>query len=170
VLGGVVFVFWGLLLGCVFSAFLGWGGLISLLARMVFTDWRNGNLLFLLQVLVLPAVFGAMLGFSLSAGWKNAVMRRLSLPVTHPVETGYDYWFGSQPDAGIVMISYFDGTVVAGYFGDRSLAASNPDRRDIFLEYLYGVDGDGEIFQPELRRSAIVSLDHVRSIEFLAAE
>lgn len=125
---------------------------------------------FFISVLFLPAMLGLFLGRNLQAGWKNALLRRLSLPVVHPSRTGYDYWFGNQPDPCIVIISYFDGTTVAGYFGPRSLAASNPEPRDILLEYLYTIDEDGELDEPTIKRAALISLANVRSIEFLKTE
>lgn len=130
----------------------------------------DSKLFFFLKVLVLPSVLGMMLGYNLSAGWKNALLRRLSMPVTHPVRTGYDYWFGNEPEPCILIVSYFDGTIIAGYFGPNSLAASNPEPRDIFLEYLYTVDEKGELAEPKVKRSALINLANVRSIEILQKE
>ena len=62
----------------------------------------DSKLFFFLKVLVLPALLGMILGYNLSAGWKNALLRRLSMPVTHPVRKGYDFAFGNERDTGLV--------------------------------------------------------------------
>lgn len=169
IIEAVIFSLWVQMIVLCGAAIVGLIGVTAMLEARFGADWLDGDVSFLVQVLVVPAVFGAALGYNLSAGWKHALLRRLSLPVTHPVETGYDYKFGNQPEPCILLITYFDGTVIAGFFGEKSLAASNPDRRDIYLEYLYAVGEDGNIGEAPVKRSAVVSLDQVRSIEFLEA-
>lgn len=117
------------------------------------------------EVLVLPALFGAALGWNLSSGWKNAVLRRLSVPVVHPVQRAHDFAFGVNRAPGFVIVTYEDGTVLRGFFGEQSLASSDPERSDLFLERIYGEE-DGD----EPTRSALISLSGVRSIEFIDAK
>lgn len=142
------------------------------IAGSAFMQGSKGGLgaQFFLSVLFIPALLGYFLGRNLRAGWKNALLRRLSLPVTHPSQTGYDFWFGNEPDPCIMIVSYFDGTTIAGYFGPNSLAASNSEPRDILLEYIYTVDENGELAEPKIKRTALISLTSVRSIEFLQTE
>ncbi len=96
---------------------------------------------------------------SSSRGWNRSILRRLSLPVTHPSHTGYDFAFASGRQPGFVIITFDDGTVVRGWFGERSLASSDPNRSDIYLERIYG--------EGETVLSGIVSLAGMRSIEFI---
>jgi len=128
----------------------------------------DSRLFFFLKVLVLPALLGMVLGYNLSAGWKNALLRRLSMPVTHPVRKGYDFAFGNERDTGLVEITYDDGTKIAGLFGEHSLAASDEDRSDLYLEQLYIID-NGNWKETKPPRSVWLSLRDVRSIEFLQA-
>ena len=96
-----------------------------------------------LEVLLLPAVIGIVFGRNLSAGWNNAVLRRLSMPVIHPVQRAHDFAFGNERKPCFVIITYDDGTVARGFFGEASLAASDKDRSDIYLERLYDEGADG---------------------------
>ena len=115
--------------------------------------------LFFVEVLLVPALLGALFGFNLSRGWNRSILRRLSLPVTHPSHTGYDFAFANGRKPSFVVITFDDGSVVRGWFGEHSLASSDPSRSDIYLERIYS-DGEGV-------RSGIVSLAGMRSIEFI---
>lgn len=145
-------------------------GLTAWLDTQIEDGWRSGRLVLLLEILLLPVALGMLFGWSLTAGWKNALFRRLSVPIIHPVRTGYDFWFGAEPKPSVLILTFEDGTVISGYFGQNSLAASDPARRDIYLEYLYTQTEDGEWGEPKVKRSAIISLESVRSIEILEAE
>lgn len=123
--------------------------------------------LFLLKILLAPTLLGILLGYNLTAGWKNAMLRRLSLPVVHPVQRAHDFAFGKDREAGFVIVTYFDGTVVSGYFGEASLAATDGNRSDLYLERLYTVGDDDVWTEPAPKRSGLISLNNVRSIEFL---
>lgn len=124
------------------------------------------RVLFLAEVLVLPALLGVAFGWNLRQGWNTAVLRRLAMPVVHPTRRAYDYAF-SDRDESFVIINFRDGTTVYGFFGPASLAASDPNRSDIYLERLYDVDDDGQWTESTPSRSALISLDEIRSIEFV---
>jgi hypothetical protein len=142
-------------------------GVIAWMDSVAYIPSSNSKFYFFLKILALPTLIGLAMGYNLSSGWKNALMRRLSMPVIHPVQKGYDFAFGRDRDAGFVIVTYFDGTSVAGYFGENSLASSDPDRSDLYLERLYKVGDEGEWSEPDPARSGLVNLNDVRSIEFL---
>lgn len=119
------------------------------------------------EVVVLPTLIGLALGWNLSRGWNNAVLRLLSMPVIRPVQRAYDFAFGQGRPPGLVIVTYDDGTVVRGLFGGGSLAASDPERSDIYLERLYSQDESGQWQEMSPGRSGLLSLKGVRSIEFL---
>lgn len=122
---------------------------------------------FHLEVLFLPAFWGWIIGINLSKGWKNAIFRKLSMPVIHPIRRAHDYAFGLDRDACFVIVTYFDGTVVNGFFGENSLAASDSNRSDLYLERLYTVGDDDQWVEQTPGRSALIVLEDVRSVEFL---
>lgn len=128
------------------------------------------QVLLMSEVLVLPAVLGIAAGWNLSRGWNRAFLRRLSMPIEHPVERAYDFAFERHQDGALVIVSFKDGTVVQGLFGAESLAANDPNRSEIYLERLYEVRDDGQWIEPQPGRSALISLDDLRSIEFLDQE
>jgi hypothetical protein len=128
------------------------------------------NLALFLEVLVLPSLIGLILGWNSYFGWNNTILRRLSMPIVHPVQRAHDFAFGNARDPCLVILTFEDDTVIRGFFGETSLAASDASRSDIYLERLYIEDKTGQWSEPSPGRSGLVSLTGIRSIEFLDVE
>jgi Family of unknown function (DUF6338) len=142
----------------------------SLLSFLVPNLTIPSRLAFFLEVLALPVLLGSLFGWNLSQGWNQSLLRRLSMPVQNPTRRAYDFAFTQNVTEGFVILTYVDGTVVYGYYGENSLAASDPQRSDIYLERLYDVGADGQWFEKTPSRGALLMLDGIRSIEFLEPE
>jgi len=121
---------------------------------------------FQLETLLLPGTLGLLSGMVLRAEWNTPILTRLAMPIVHPTVRAYDYAFGDITTDRFVIITYTDGTLIYGYFGENSLASSAADRGDIYIERLYDlVDGVWTPTAPP--KSALVILKDVRSIEFI---
>ena len=147
-----------------------WVDLTSYITKYLFAQETAAAIYFYVKVLIIPTSLGVMIGWSLNSGWKNAFLRRLYLPATHPVETGHDFAFGNYRESCFVLATYQDSTLIGGYFGENSLAASNSEKSDLYLERVYAIDRNGKWTEPMPARSGLISLSNVRSIEFLDAE
>lgn len=130
----------------------------------------GGKTDFFLEVLVLPALLGIGFGYYLRRGWNSAIVRRLAMPIVHPTRRAYDFAFGDNRSESFVIVTFSDGTLVYGYFGQNSLAASDGERSDIYLERLYDVKEDGTWVATEPAKSALLLLRDLRSIEFIPAQ
>lgn len=129
-----------------------------------------GRLWFFVEVLMLPALLGFLSAANLIRGWKTAFLPRLFMPLERPARTAYDYVFSRQSDPCMVILTYEDATVVHGYFGPNSIAASDPSHGDLYLERLYFVDERGQWIEADPPRGALLSLTSLRSLEFLTDE
>jgi hypothetical protein len=127
----------------------------------------SGRAAFFLEVLALPVLLGAVWGNALARNWKVASLPRLLMPNVHPTERAYDYAFARRTGPRFLIVTYKDGARIFGYFGARSLAATDERRSDIYLERLYSVDDRGQWSEAEPPRSALLMLDDIRSIEFI---
>jgi hypothetical protein len=136
---------------------------VPLASELVLSRWFDpaaaGRVALIVDVVLIPGLFGLLLGLSLWMGWSRSILRRLSLPATHSVRRGHDFAFERRRPC-FVIVTYEDGTVIRGWFGERSLASSDPDRGDLYLERIYAED-EGR------PRSALISLDGMRTIEFI---
>lgn len=70
----------------------------------------------------------------------------LGLRPISPIPTGWD-WIFSTTDPCFVLVTLADGTEIAGYFGTRSMASSEPEHKDIYIERVYKVPTDGAPWQ-----------------------
>ena len=68
-------------------------------------------------------------------GW---FYRLLVLRPISPIPTGWD-WIFSTAEPCHVLITLTDGTEIAGYFVLRSMASSEPERKDIYIGKAYEV-------------------------------
>jgi len=128
----------------------------------------NEYFTFLARIVFVPATLGVVLGYFLKSNIRGAIFRRLSLPVVHPVRRAHDFAFGNEREASLVIVTYEDGTSIRGLFGERSLAASDDNRSDLYLERLYiEKTKGGPWIEPSPGRSCLITLNGVRSIEFL---
>jgi hypothetical protein len=96
----------------------------------------------------------------------GGLYRCLRLRPINPVPTGWDWIFGKLRPY-FVIVTLNDGTQIPGYFGPSSLASSDPDHKDIFLEKVYTIpEGGGDWV--EVERSAGIHIDgaQIAYIEF----
>ncbi|WP_306116901.1 MULTISPECIES: DUF6338 family protein, partial [unclassified Roseovarius] len=101
---------------------------------------------------------------------KNGGDSGAQVTIEHPIRKAYDYAFTHDRPPGFVILTFQDGVEIYGYFGPESLAANDPARSDIYLERLYDIDEDGQWSEKNIGRSAVISLEGIRSIEFLDPE
>jgi hypothetical protein len=129
---------------------------------------NTGDAAFFVEVLALPAVLGALSGWLISRNWVPAGFRKFVSPVSRPVPEAFEYAFVASDAPCYVIITFTDGREVYGYFGEQSYSGTDPQTGGIYIERLYSIDNDGQWVDAEPQRSAWVSLEDARSIEFLA--
>jgi len=83
--------------------------------------------------LFLPAAVGFYLGKKAQADPVKGLLRRLGISVLHPAPTGWDFAFARRKCYWI-RVEFMDGEEIMGVFGDGSIASTEPDERDVFLE------------------------------------
>lgn len=122
------------------------------------------------EVLVLPALLGLFFAKTAASRFANGFLRKLSMPGTHPVARAYDHAFAQHTGPCFVILTFSDGVVIYGYFGEQSLAATDPDRSDIYLERVYSLTDKGAWVEADPARGVWVSLAGLRLIEFIYPE
>jgi hypothetical protein len=97
--------------------------------------------IWVLVVLVAPTLLALTRARLLRHDGLRWFFRLLKLRPISPIPTGWD-WMFSRTDPCFVLITLTDGTEIAGFFGANSMASSDPDRRDIYIEKVYKVSAD----------------------------
>jgi hypothetical protein len=100
-----------------------------------------------------------------SKTWRPRVLGWLRISPGHSTQSGWDHFFGGNT-AALVRATLDDGRVVAGYFGEASLAGYSEDTQDLFLERRWELDDDGWFLRPAPASLGIwLSHKHVVSLE-----
>lgn len=122
------------------------------------------SIYWILIIFIIPASIGAILGLNVKLGWTKKLLCNLKINTVHPVDTAWDWHFGTCT-ACWVMISLKDGTKWAGYAGGNSFMSSSPSERDIFIEKVYDVSDETDVWTPRVS-SVWISHQEIQTIEF----
>ena len=117
-------------------------------------------------IFIAPALLAICRAMFLQTTRFDWIFRLVGLRPINPVPTGWD-WVFSRAGPCFVLITLTDGREIAGYFGAKSMASSDPERKDIFVEKVYTVPYDGSAWQ-EVGGSLGIQVDgsQIAFIEF----
>lgn len=125
-----------------------------------------------LAVLVLSLLITSFIsGITIGLVRKLELLRKLfikfNINILHPVPTAWDFKFSEIHEERWVIVTLEDGKYVFGKFGYASLASSEKDERDIFLEETY-ILGENERWVKRERTDGIwIKASNIKSIEFI---
>jgi len=92
---------------------------------------------------IVPAILG--ITRSLIIQWQLAtfIFRFLKLRAISPIPTGWD-WIFSRTGPCFLLVTLQDGTEIAGFFGTESMASSDPQRKDLYIEKVFRIPENGD--------------------------
>lgn len=116
-------------------------------------------------IFVGPTLLGMILGLNVRKGWTKKLINRFGLNTIHPVNSAWDWKFGHCPECWVI-VTLKDDTKWYGYMGLNSFMSSDPTERDLFIEHVYQMEGEGQPWTP---RNASVWISHgeIQSLEFI---
>lgn len=128
-------------------------------------DYQN-PLHMCLLLLVGPAVLGGLFGYESRKEYVHRLIRWIGLVnLIHPVESAWDRKFMDTNDEWVI-VTLKDGTRFFGFYGKSSSASSDPQRRDVYIQWIYDVDENGDLKYS--RKGLLVTAGEIRTIEFLS--
>ena len=139
-------------------------------ALSITTPWIARATVWILLLLVGPAIFGFFLGVSAQKEWFTWVFNKLNLAIVHVIPTAWDWRFSSIQRGMFVMVTLTSGERVAGFFGSNSFASSDAGERDLYIEEEYTVTDQGEWKARSEKVGVLISAKQVRYIEFWNAQ
>ena len=128
-------------------------------------DYRNPGHMFLF-LLVGPIISGVLVGYSDRKGYIRRLFRWAGLGnLTLPIPSAWDWKFTDMEEEWI-LVTLKDGTRFAGFFGESSFASSDPQRRDVYIQWIYDLDEKNNWIYPKSEKSLLIAADEIRTIEF----
>lgn len=122
--------------------------------------WTWLGIIFLVPVVLAVIVAGASQRGLLA--WAST---KLGLRSINPIPTGWD-WIFSQTDPCFVLVTLRDSSTVAGYFGQQSMASSDRDHKDLYLERVYVVPAVGPWQAVDRSMGIYIDGSQISSVEF----
>ena len=116
-------------------------------------------------IIVSPIALGVLVGYFSQKESIRKALQRIGVDPIHVIPTGWDYKF-SKSKAAWVLVTLKDGSTVAGLFGSKSFASSEPGERDLYIQEVLKINPDG-LWQ-RIPRSAgiLIRGDQIKHIEF----
>jgi hypothetical protein len=119
----------------------------------------------LLYSLVVPLIIGIALAYMSGYQLIYKAAEKISLPLAHHVPTAWDYTFSALPSGAFILVTLSDGTIVPGRMSKNSFASSSSDERDLLIEQLWEIDGQGNWSQVQPARSTLICGKDIRLVE-----
>jgi len=114
---------------------------------------------------VSPVAMGVLLGHSERNEWARKLLQRMGLRPIHSIPAAWDYKFGKQ-EARWLLVTLKDGAQVAGFFGSESFASSDPNERDLYLQWIYQVSEKGDRERVTNSDGMLIKGEEIRHVEF----
>lgn len=121
-----------------------------------------------LYLAVVPALFGVALGVNVQKDLLRRALRRIGLNPIHAIPTAWDWKF-SRMTGEWVLVTLRNGTRFAGYCGPDSFVSSDPDNRDLYIQWVYDIDDDSG-WRPRGENGVLIAAGEISTIEFWPAE
>lgn len=117
-----------------------------------------------------PLALGLVAGYFSQKETIRKVLMGLGLRPMHPVPTGWDYKFSTIKKAVWVPVTLKDGSHVAGLFGSKSFASSDPKERDLYIQRVYRIEKEGPWKPVERSDGILIAGDQIKYVEFKSDE
>ena len=144
----------------------------SLVVRFAKPEWiTDSTFWFLVIFIFLPAFFGLLLGINVQRNFSRGVLTRIGIHTTHAFPTAWDWVFSRGVSEQLVLVTLKDGTQFSGLFGLESFASSIPNERDLYIQWLYDIDEEGNWFPvDEDGKGVLISASEISTVEFWPVE
>lgn len=114
-----------------------------------------------------PLVFGVGLGLIYQWNLPKRVLGSIGFTMLSSIPTSWDHVFLRFTNTTIwVLVTLKDDTRVAGFWGPKSYASSDPNERDIYIEQVYRVTESGPWELIERSSGILIPVEEIRYIEF----
>jgi hypothetical protein len=146
--------------------------------------WIAHAAIWILLILIGPAVFGFVLGVAAQKEWFSSLVEyvvrlaarnswfrwfaeQLDLNIVHVIPGAWDWRFSKAPRGGMfILVTLTSGERIAGYFSDNSFASSDSGERDLYIEEEYTLTSDGGWEDRPEKVGILIPMREIKYIEF----
>lgn len=155
-----------LTLSCLNYAIWSWLIYLILAAGLYSTHPYRVAFVWGLIILVSPVIIGIALAHLSQNEIPRTFLQHLGFNPIHEIPTAWDYRFSRIEAPTWLLVTLNDGSTVAGLFGSRSFASSEPSERDLYIQDVYKVAESGPWQKVAQNEGILVRADQIKHIEF----
>ncbi len=144
----------------------------TLVVRFIDAKWiTDSTLIFLVIFVIVPAIFGLLLGINVQRNFVRGVLSRFGLYTIHALPTAWDWVFNRAVSEQWVLVTLKNGIQFSGLYGLDSFAGSNPNERDLYIQWLYDINEEGD-WAPvdEDGNGVLIAASEISTVEFWPAK
>ena len=130
-----------------------------------FAATTSSTLVFLLVFVVGPVAIGVLLGLNVQKNFVRGFLSRIGVFTAHAIPTAWDWKFSSDVPNQWILVTLKSGVKFAGLYGSKSFAASSPEQRDLYIQWIYDIDEQGNWSSPG-EKGVLVAANEISTIEF----
>ncbi|MDK9719883.1 MAG: DUF6338 family protein [Rhodospirillales bacterium] len=97
-----------------------------------FSAWKAAGWFWV--ILAGPILLGVSWAYIQRKEWVYKLLQKVGLKPIHVIPTSWDWRFSKMLMPHWILVTLKDGSIVSGWFGERSFASSNPSERDLYIE------------------------------------
>ena len=127
-------------------------------------DNSNELLTWFTLIFVGPAVLGLLLGVNIQKNLIRRALQYCGLNIIHVIPTAWDWKFRNMTEQW-VLVTLKDGTRFAGFCGGESFMSSDPNERDIYIQWAYDIDDENN-WSSRSESGVLIAAGEVQTIEF----
>ena len=147
-----------------------WYWLFSIVSQKYDSSTYRYWLFLILTVVVTSFITGIAIGILRKGQLFRKTLDFFGIHTEHPVPTGWDYKFSNTETPRWVCICLNNGTFVRGRYGPNSLASSEKDDHDIYLEEVFIKNNHGSWSREERTDGIWISASSIVWINFYKDE
>lgn len=122
------------------------------------------SVLAVISFLLIPAFLGALVGFIKKNHNFKLLLGKYGLPQIYAPDTGWDSAFDRVQGCS-VAVEKLDGSVIYGMYDTRSVASTDPECRDVFLDVVYSINQDDKLVIDKGSLGIWISGKQIRTIQ-----
>lgn len=119
----------------------------------------------LLQNFLVPTAIGIALAYANQHHLIYRFSKAMGLQLAHHLPAAWDYTFEALPAGTFILVTLTDGTQIPGQMGENSFASSSKEERDLLIEELWEIQGDGTWAPLMPKRNILLCGKDIRHIE-----
>ena len=125
----------------------------------------GGMFAWFLYILIIPVFFGLAIGINIQKNFVRRALQGVGLNPVHAIPTAWDWKFGRMVTGEWVLVTLKNGTRFAGFCGPESFMSSEPDERDLYIQWVYDLD-DEDSWRSRGETGLLVAGGEISTIEF----